>query len=151
MMAAASASAAPPSSEDGWKTSTNPVDHCLIVSETQHTKNFKCRHCFKEFSGSATRCYEHLTGDRGKSARSNVSACQEIDKETRLRLVAAKISKEASSSKKRKASETLLQERRDSNAAAGPGPSSSGGNKAASLPPGPVSTRQLADVWWCPS
>lgn len=131
MSLSSAASAQPPNEE--WKKSTNPVDHCEIVSKLANGNSYKCKYCAKQFNGSATRCYVHLTGEG-----IGVAKCTKCPKETVLSLTAEQAKKKAQGSKKRKESEAD-QCRRDSHAEAGPGPSSAAAAGRAGSIPGPVS------------
>jgi hypothetical protein len=69
--------------------STNPVDHCSIVSKKLNTTEYMCNYCELRFSGSSTRCYIHLTGD-GKGVRQ----CSSCPADVRSALTAAKAQKQ---------------------------------------------------------
>jgi hypothetical protein len=81
MSLSSAASAQPPNEE--WKKSTNPVDQKKIVSKLANGNSFNCKYCAKQFNGSATRCYVHLTGEGTRVAK-----CTECPKETVLSLTA---------------------------------------------------------------
>ena len=49
----------------------NPATHFEIVTRNGKNKLYKCKYCDKEFSGTGTRCYVHLTGDGTGVARSS--------------------------------------------------------------------------------
>lgn len=57
------ASSAASANQDAWKRSTNPLDHCDVVTKKTNTTDYMCKHCNHTFSGTKTRCYVHLTGD----------------------------------------------------------------------------------------
>jgi transposase-like protein len=48
MSLSSAASAQPPNEE--WKKSTNPVDHCEIVSKLGNGNSYKCKYCAKQFN-----------------------------------------------------------------------------------------------------
>ena len=62
-------------SADAWKESTNPLDHCDVVSKKANTTDYLCKWCNRGFSGSKTRCYIHLTGDGKGVARCSITIC----------------------------------------------------------------------------
>ena len=47
--------------------SSDPVQHFTVLGVQGNNKAFKCLYCDKELSGTATRCYVHLTGECGRS------------------------------------------------------------------------------------
>ena len=87
-------------SADAWKESTNPLDHCDVVSKKANTTDYLCKWCNRGFSGSKTRCYIHLTGD-GKG----VARCSMCPAETQRALKAARVKGGGISNNKRKAEE----------------------------------------------
>jgi hypothetical protein len=134
-MASSSAAAAASNKADAWKQSTNPVDHFRITG-TGANKSINCKWCPKEFKGSGSRCYVHLTGDG-----SGVSTCPHVPIPVVQRIKAAKIEAVAADKTgKRKAEVVDLQEdeRRSSRAAAEADPSRKE-PAAKSAPQGPVS------------
>ena len=101
-------------SADAWKESTNPLDHCDVVSKKANTTDYLCKWCNRGFSGSKTRCYIHLTGD-GKG----VARCSMCPAETQRALKAARVKGGGISNNKRKAEEDLQEQRRHTNSEAG--------------------------------
>jgi hypothetical protein len=121
-------------SADAWKESTNPLDHCDVVSKKANTTDYLCKWCNRGFSGSKTRCYIHLTGD-GKG----VARCSMCPAETQRALKAARVKGGGISNNKRKAEEDLQEQRRHTNSEAGAGPSSAAAAAAAAIARTPVS------------
>ena len=78
----------------------NPATHFEIVTRNGKNKLYKCKYCDKEFSGTGTRCYVHLTGDG-----TGVARCSSVPEDVVRACKAAKAERDAESSRKRKADE----------------------------------------------
>lgn len=130
-MASTSAGAAASNKADAWKQSTDPTDH-FVVTGTGANKLCSCKWCPKEFKGSGSRCYVHLTGD-GKG----VSTCPHVPTNVVQGIKAAKIATAAGDKTGKRKAEVDLHgdERSSSRAAAGP---SRGESAPPPAPKGPV-------------
>jgi hypothetical protein len=113
------ASGAASANQDAWKRSTNPLDHCDVVTKKTNTTDYMCKHCNHTFSGTKTRCYVHLTGDG-----TGVRQCSKCPAEVQRALKAAKAKDQGKGNLKRKAEEDVHEQRRSSHSEAGAGPSS---------------------------
>jgi hypothetical protein len=113
------ASSAASANQDAWKRSTNPLDHCDVVTRKTNTTDYMCKHCNHTFSGTKTRCYVHLTGDG-----TGVRQCSKCPAEVQRALKAAKAKDQGKGNLKRKAEEDVHEQRRSSHSEAGAGPSS---------------------------
>lgn len=60
---------APEEEDHAWKESLTATEHFTIIETKTGSKHYKCRRCRKSFWGSASRCYQHLTGDGSDVAR----------------------------------------------------------------------------------
>lgn len=85
----------------------NPTLHFEIVSRNGKNKIYKCKFCAKEFAGSGTRCYVHLTGE-GKG----VGLCDKAPADVVQACKAAKAKKDAEENLKRKAAEDTEERKR---------------------------------------
>lgn len=100
-------------SEEAWKASNNIRDHFEVTSNGNNS-TWKCKWCPSQFNGSATRAYNHLTGQQAGSSRKGTAQCPAVSEPVRQRLIAAKTQANAEKeSRKRRAEVTVNQLERD--------------------------------------
>lgn len=97
----------PATMSDSEAVDGNPVAHFEIVTRNGKNKVYRCNYCDKEFNGTGTRCYVHLTGDG-----TGVGRCDKVPADVVQACKAVKAKKDADASLKRKAAEDAAERKR---------------------------------------